>query len=101
MGLDEEKKELAIEFNITIACPVCNEMNDTVYIPHHKETFKCKKCGQQNMIMMSFIAMKDNPEGVRTMMMDSKRFEKRELNRNIGGVMKHNNPKEKPDSGSV
>lgn len=96
----EDKKELVIEYNITLGCPMCGHSNTTLYIPHHKETFVCSRCGQQNMIVMSFVAVVDNPPGVRTMMLDSKKFGKR-INRNIGGVVSGSKAVEGADSGTI
>ena len=96
----EEPKEVLIRYDVTMQCPVCKELNNVVYIPNQEETFTCHKCKQKSVIVMSFIAMKENPPGVQTMMVDNSQFERR-INRNIGGVITNEHKKEVADSGAV
>lgn len=84
MAIEEEKKHLAIKYDITLQCPLCGLQNPMEYIMGVCESFTCKKCKQKSNVAMSFIAMVDNPPGVRTMMI--KPDEKRRLNTNVGSV---------------
>jgi|MudIll2142460700_1097286.scaffolds.fasta_scaffold939404_2 transcription elongation factor Elf1 len=82
------EKHMAIKYDVALGCPMCGEQNEVEYVMGLKERFDCKKCGQPNNVVMTFLAIVDNPPGTRTMMV--KPQEKRGLNTNVGGVIERN-----------
>lgn len=94
--MDKESDAL-IKYSLTIGCPLCGENNEVDYVMNHQETFICKKCGQKSIIVMSFVAMVDRSTDVRTMMLDTKKLQRRK----IGGVVTTGKIEETPDSGTI
>jgi len=86
----KSEKHMAIKYDVTLGCPLCGEQNDVEYVMGLKERFDCKKCGQPNNVVMTFLAIVDNPPGTRTMMV--KPQETRRLNTNVGSVIERNGP---------
>lgn len=80
----KEPKHWQIQYDLQMSCPMCQTMNQVKYVMGDNESFECTKCKQKNNIMMSFVAIVDNPPGVRTMMVQPP---ERRLNKNVGGVI--------------
>lgn len=57
-------------FKLSLQCAACSAVNNVQYMPlKADEGFVCGKCKQKNIIVMSFLTMKDNPVGTYNMMM--------------------------------
>ena len=84
MGVKKKPKHWQIQYDLTMTCPMCQSQNQVKYVMGDNESFVCKSCNQKSNIMMSFVAIVDNPPGVRTMMVQPP---ERRLNKNVGSVV--------------
>lgn len=69
MEIENPQKMQSLKWELGMKCSVCQGMNKVTYAPHEGQgTFVCAHCKATNRILMTFIAMPENPDDIMTMM---------------------------------